>query len=164
MQQASSGWDPAREPSCLSYWLCSQSPSHNLVCLHISTTNRSLGASALSRMPPSLHGLKPGPPYASHVPRRWATPGPVTILWVGTPMPSYSRHWYNNDVIHWTSCKASVCGCEGDWLLGTSTRAWVWIRSPHEKLAQQCTAAHSRNFSSSEAEAERLTKLTDQLV
>lgn len=94
-------------------------------------------------MPPTPHGLEPGPPYASYVPCQWATPGLPTILWVGTPMPPYSRHWYNNDVIHWTSCKISVCGWEGDWWVGASTRAWVWICSPHEKLAQQCTAVHS---------------------
>lgn len=84
------------------------------VSSHINYEKRSLGASALFRMPPSLHGLKQGPPDASYVPRQGVTPGPLTILWVGTPMPSYSRHWYNNDVIHWTSCKARVCGWEGD--------------------------------------------------
>lgn len=114
----------------LSYQLCSLSPSQFTLSsyIHCNYEYRSLDVRVLSRRPSTLHELK----CSSH--------GlPLSILWVGKPMPCYCHH--RMLYIGQLSKQACVAGRVTQLGRG-SMRTWVCLYSTHIKSG---ASVHSWN-------------------
>lgn len=134
----------------LSYQLCSLSPSQLTLSsyIHCNYGYRSLDVRVLSRRPSTLHELK-GPSHGL----------PLSILWVGKPMPCYCHH--RMLYIGQFSKQACVAG-----------RVTQLGRCQHENLSLPlqrphkiwCISAFLESQQQEEAETERFLRLTGQPV